>query len=150
MSTNITRTAKRLGVHRSTLQAWRKEGLDITSEAALQDRLAAARKSPDESQDVDGETYQAARRRREIANANRAETIAARERGELVEAAGIWLQGEAIGRTFRFALDKLAHDLPPLIAGYDAAKIESILRKHHRELLENLSHAHPKTYLGKV
>jgi hypothetical protein len=137
---NVTQIAKRLGVHRSTLQAWSKEGVDITSEAALQDRLAAARKSPDE-------TLAEAKRRRAVADATRAEIRVQQERAELVPAAGIKAEGYAIGLSFRQALEKLAHELPPQLAGQDAPVIAKILKSHHRELLLNLSHAHPRFYL---
>jgi transposase len=137
---NITKTAKRLGVHRSTIQQWKKDGVNITDESALQDRLAAARKSPDE-------TLAEAKRRRAVADATRAEIRVQQERGELVPAAGIKAEGFSIGLSFRQALEKLAHELPPQLAGQDAPVISKILKKHHRELLTNLSHAHPRFYL---
>jgi plasmid maintenance system antidote protein VapI len=139
MRTNISQTAKRLGVHRSTLQAWQREGINLADEQALQERLAASRKPG-------GETFSEARRRKEVAAANRMETLAAREAGELVPATGIAEQGRAIGLSVRQALDRLAHDLPPQLAGRPAAEVGKILKRHFRETLDNLHHASPQKY----
>jgi len=142
----------RTGINRRTLNRWQKSGTDIRDPHALAARIAIMplKMDVDASQAPaacdDAETYQDARRRREIANANRAETIAARERGELIEAARIQHDGDAIGRTVRRELEKLTNDMPPQLAGRNASEISTILRREVRAMLTRFSEYHDEIF----
>jgi hypothetical protein len=134
-----------LGVSLRTLQNWKREGIDLTDRKALEARAAASKGKLAASED-----YSAARLRKLRAEADRQETLAKREAGELVLAAGIAAEGEAAGLAFRQALEKLTHDLPPLLAGRAAAEIFAILKREHRSLLEKLRDTEPHRYLENL
>jgi transposase len=125
---NITATAKRLGVHRSTLQAWSKEGVNITDETALQDRLAAARKSPDE-------TLAEAKRRRAVADADRAEITAQREAGKVIALDIVETAFAQVGAEFRSRLLAMRGSLVNELEGQTAENIYRILDQRFGELL---------------
>jgi hypothetical protein len=143
---SLAALARQHGVRPGTLRDWRdKEGIDISNPKALTDRVERkqARVGKDPSPPAENsarESYSEARRRREVATANRAETLAARERGELIEAASIEGEGFRLGVAYRAALDKLANDLPPMLAGLSAGEMSKIIRREHRRTLENLCH----------
>jgi transposase-like protein len=85
---NISALARKHGVSRETLRKLRENGVDLADEKAVSHALAISKAGQSPPPPVDGgETYTEARRRREIANANRAETLADRERGRFVEVA---------------------------------------------------------------
>ncbi len=145
----------RTGINRRTLNRWQKSGTDIHDPQALAERIAIMplrvdstppEPSPASAGDSNAESYSEARRRREIANANRAETIAARERGELIESARIQHDGDAIGRTVRRELEKLTNDMPPQLAGRNASEISTILRRAVREMLTRFSEYHDEIF----
>jgi hypothetical protein len=93
------------------------------------------------------EGYAEARTRKTRAEADRAETLAARERGELVLASGIMAEGEAAGRAFQNGLNRLEGDLPGRLAGRTAGEIQKILRTSFRELLNELADRPSDKYL---
>ncbi len=72
------------------------------------------------------------------ADADRAEMQARKERGELIEAASIINQGEAIGRVIRAHLDALANNLPPALAGRPAKEISRIIKAEFRRALNDM------------
>ena len=123
-----------LGVSLRTLQNWKREGIDITDRKALQARAAASKGKLESSED-----YSAARLRKLRAEADRQETLAKRESGELVEASGIFAQGAAIGRAVKNGLSRLEGDLPGRLAGRNAGEIQKMLRAAFRELLNELA-----------
>ena len=132
---NQTQLAERLGVTRQTLSAWhRNEGLDLSDLEAVEARAARARDRKETSEDL-----ASAKLRKLKAEADRQETLAAREKGELVLAAGIEAEGQAVGLAVRQALEKLAIELPPLLAGRDAAEVSKLLRREIRAALVILS-----------
>jgi hypothetical protein len=142
-SPSLSEIARRTGIRRETLRRWRDvEMIDLTDEKALasrigmkQPRIGTAPPSPE----ITGrESYAEARRRREIAVANRAEVIAAKERGELVEIHSIAADGERIGYAVRDTLDRLAHELPPVLAGRAAGEIHKAIKRAFRDALTNL------------
>ena len=134
-----------LGVSLRTLQNWKREGIDITNRKALQARAAASKGKLESSED-----YSAARLRKLRAEADRQEIAAKKEAGELVFAAGIFAEGKAAGLAFRQALEKLTHDLPPLVAGRPASEVFEILKREHRSLLEKLRDTEPHRYLENL
>jgi len=151
----IVSISARTGINRRTLNRWQKSGTDIRDDKQLAERIAIMplrvdSMPPEPSQPSAGnagaESYSDARRRKEIANANRAETIAARERGELIEAARIQHDGDAIGRTVRRELEKLTNDMPPQLAGRNASEISTILRREIRAMLTRFSEYHDEIF----
>jgi hypothetical protein len=123
-----------LGVSLRTLQNWKKEGIDLTDRKALEARAAASKGVLEASED-----YSAARLRKLRAEADRQETLAKREAGELVLASGIMAEGEATGRAFQNGLNRLEGDLPGRLAGRTAGEIKKIIHASFRELLNEMA-----------
>jgi hypothetical protein len=141
----VASASRETGISPATLRKWRDvEKIDILDPTAVEKRAAKKQLRVSGSAPTDGtqESYQEARRRREVAAANRLEVIAARERGELTEAAAIAAEGYAIGLQIRHSLDRLAHELSPQLAGHDSAKIMKILKASFRTALEHLADSH--------
>jgi transcriptional regulator with XRE-family HTH domain len=126
--------AELLGVSRQTISTWKRQGADLSDLDALRARAAAV-----VAKETATEGYAEARTRKTRAEADRAETLAARERGELVLASGIMAEGEAAGRAFQNGLNRLEGDLPGRLAGRTAGEIQKILRTSFRELLNELA-----------
>jgi hypothetical protein len=123
-----------LGVSLRTLQNWKREGIDLTDRKALEARAAASKGKLEASED-----YSAARLRKLRAEADRQETLAKREAGELVLASGIHAEGEAAGRAFQNGMNRLEGELPGRLAGRTAGEIQKILHASFRELLNELA-----------
>jgi len=141
----VASIARRASIARSTLMQWQKSGINIFNERELQARIGIMPLRADTaSPPAAGESYQEAKRRRAIADANRAEVIARREAGILCEAAGVEATGYKIGLATRQGLDRLADSLPPALAGQDAAAIAKILKACFRELCTNLADSYPQ------
>jgi hypothetical protein len=137
--------ARKFKVARQTVSLWKREGIDLTDMKAL-----AARAATVKARVADSEDMQAAKLRKVSAEADRQQIAASREAGELVLAAGIAAEGKAAGLAFRQALEKLTHDLPPLIGGRPATEIFTILKREHRSLLEKLRDTEPHRYLENL
>jgi transposase-like protein len=142
---SIAAIARKHGIRPGTLRDWRdREELDIFDEKALAARVerkqARVGTDPPPAENSARESYSEARRRREVAAANRMETIAAKERGELVEVHSIDADGYKIGYAIRSALAELSQQLPPALAGRTAGEVQKILKSEFRRALENLSH----------
>ena len=127
------------GVTVKTLLQWRKlEGVDITDKAAVLTRAAVAkRKEPtNPSPATDGgESYTEARRRRACADADRAEIIAARESGSVIEVSAVEALMVEIGATMRSRLLSMRSDLVVELEGRTGAQIYAALDKRITELL---------------
>jgi hypothetical protein len=137
--------AEEFGVSPRTIANWKAEGVDLSDRRQLKERAAAIRHRAAET-----ESMQEARLRKIKAEADRQQIAAKREAGELVLAAGIAAEGRAAGLAFRQALEKLTHDLPPLLAGRPATEIFTILKREHRSLLEKLRDTEPHRYLENL
>ena len=133
---NITQTAKAYGISRQTLSAWKSQGLDLDDTKAVRARVAAMRKP-------DSEDLAAAKLRRAVADASKAELAVAEAQGLLCEKAGIKSQGERIGLTVRSLLQQASSDLVPRLAGQTSAEISRILQSRFREILTHLSQISP-------
>jgi phage terminase Nu1 subunit (DNA packaging protein) len=131
-----------LGVSLRTLQNWKREGIDLTDRKALEARAAASKGTLEA-----GEDYSAARLRKLRAEADRQETLAKREAGELVLASGIMAEGEAAGRAFQNGLSRLEGDLPGRLAGRTAGEIKKIIHTSFREFLNELADRPSEKYL---
>ena len=134
--------AEALGVSLRTVKNWKAEGIDLGDMKALKARAAAMRSTA-----AGNEDYQAARLRKLRAEADRQETLAKREAGELVLAAGIMAEGEATGRAFQVGMNRLEGDLPGRLAGRTAGEIQKMLRAAFRELLNELVDRPSEKYL---
>jgi phage terminase Nu1 subunit (DNA packaging protein) len=134
--------AELLGVSRQTVSTWKRQGADLSDLDALRARAAAVL-----VKQAGSEGYHDARTRKTRAEADRAETLAARERGELVEVAGIAAQGEGTGRAFRQLHDRLVNDLPPMLAGRTAGEIAKVLKTEFRLALEKLADSPNDSFL---
>jgi transposase-like protein len=134
---NQSELARRHGVSRETIRAWRTEGLDISDEKAVADRVA---RMPGRDPDAtgEGESLAEAKRRRAVADANRAEVIARRESGELVSLAQVEDAMSQLGFEMRSRLLSWIGNLPPMLEGLDAARIQAILREKVTELLASI------------
>jgi transcriptional regulator with XRE-family HTH domain len=137
--------ARKFKVARQTVSLWKREGIDLADMKAL-----AARAATVKARVADSEDMQAAKLRKVSAEADRQQIAAKREAGELVLAANIFAEGEAAGLAFRQALEKLTHDLPPLLGGRPATEIFTILKREHRSLLEKLRDTEPHRYLENL
>jgi hypothetical protein len=132
------------GVTVKTLLEWRKlEGLDITDKAAVLARAETARRKEPEAtakattQDT-GESYSEARRRREIAAANRMEIIAQREAGKLVDIDVVKQSFTAVGAAVKGRLLAMRGNLVPELHGKTEAGIYKVLDDRIHEVLEEL------------
>jgi hypothetical protein len=141
----IAAISKATGISRQSVSAWVKDGLNLADRAAVAARVAQAR-----GRETGREDYQQARLRKISAEADRQQIAAKKEAGELVLAAGIFAEGKAAGLAFRQALEKLTHDLPPLVAGRPASEVFAILKREHRSLLEKLRDTEPHRYLENL
>ena len=131
---SIASIARESGFSRQSVSQWAKDGLNLADPEAVAARVAQAKGHAGGRED-----YQAARLRKVSAEADRQQIAAKREAGELVEIAGIAAQGEAAGRSFRQLHDRLANDLPPMLAGHTAGEIARILKTEFRLALQRLA-----------
>ena len=142
---NQTKLAALLGVSRQTISTWKREGQDLSDIEALKARAAGVL-----AKQSGAEGYHDARTRKLRAEANRAETLAAREAGELTPVRDVFGHGAALGLAFRQAMEKLTHDLPPILAGRSASEIFDLLKREHRSLLEKLRDTEPARYIENL
>lgn len=133
-SPTLRELAASVGVSPRTLSNWRIEGVDIQDSTALAKRAAIMHRRTEA-----GEDLAQAKLRKATADADRAETRAAFEKGQLVPVAGIRESGRAAGQAVRHAFEKLAAGLPPLVAGRSAAEVAQILRSEIRKALATLA-----------
>jgi transposase len=130
--------AEALGVSLRTVKNWKREGIDLTDRTALEARAAASKGKLESSED-----YSAARLRKLRAEADRAETLALRERGELIPHAAVDGVFQAWGLVVRQSFDKLAGNLPPLIAGRSAGEVHKLLKREFRDALTAIADSPP-------
>ena len=134
------------GVSVKTLLQWRKlEGVDITDKAAVLSRAAVAkRKEPPPAAPTDGgESYTEAKRRRAVADADRAEVIARRESGEVIAVAAVEELMTRLGSEMRSRLLSWVGSLPPQLEGLDASRIQRLLREKITDLLTSIHENSP-------
>lgn len=132
--------AREHGVSRETLRAWRDSGVDIQDAAALAARIAVM---PGKSND---ETLLEAKRRRAVADADRAEILAAREAGKVIELAEAEQVMAKIGAEVRARLLAWRGTLVPELFGLDEPGIHRVLTDRIHELLEMISSNNPAAH----
>jgi hypothetical protein len=125
------------GVTVKTLLEWRKlESIDITNKAAVMARAATAKRKEPTGTPTDGsESYTEARRRREIANANRAEILADRERGRFVEVAEAHAVINLLDHCVCIIWKGVGRELPNYLDGLTASQMVTAINKFVDEIL---------------
>ena len=129
------------GVTVKTLLQWRRlEAVDISDEAAVLTRAATAkRKEPSPAAPTDGgESYSEAKRRRAVADADRAEIVARRESGSVIAVADVEEIFNQLGAEMRSRLLGWRGDLVVELEGLSSAKIAAVLDRRICELLEGI------------
>ena len=138
MTESISALARKHKINRATLSNWRNQGLDLSDDQAIKTRVKGMRGAI-----VDAEDLQAAKLRRAVADATKAELAVAEASGLLCEKAGIEAQGERIGRAVSLELGKAASDLVPQLAGQKSSDISRILQTRFRQVQLNLADLKP-------
>ena len=130
--------AKAAGISMKSLRNWRdREGLDITN---LDDVLHRAGKHPSAA---GGETWSEARRRRAVADADRAEILAAREAGKVVELAEAMDLFQRIALELKGRLMALRGELVTQLEGLPPPEIYRVLDESFRDLLDAIHERRP-------
>lgn len=126
------------GISRQSISAWVKDGLDLGNKRAVAARVAQAR-----ARETGREDMQAAKLRKLKADADRSETTAARELGRLIPHAAVDGMFQSWGLVVRQAFDKLAVNLPPVIAGRSAGETHKLLTREFRDALTAIADSPP-------
>ena len=141
---NISQLARDHGTSRETIRKLRTNGIDLSDDKAVADALAyskAAKSSP--APTGGGETLLEAKRRRAVADANRAEVIARRESGAVIAVADVEALFAQLGAELRSRLISMRGDLVVELEGRTGPQIFAILDKRICELLENIHNNKP-------
>jgi hypothetical protein len=144
---NVSALARQHGISRETIRVWKNEGVDISDEKAVADRVSKMPGRDPSTTVGEGESYCEARTRRMSADADRAEFQAKQQAGELVSLAAVEDAMQQLGSEMRSRLLGWSGILPPMLEGLDAARIQAILRTKITELLTQI---HENSPLGKV
>jgi transposase-like protein len=142
---SIAAASRESGIAPATLRKWRdKEKIDVLNPAAVKKRAAVKQQRVDRptaskvtSKDT-GESYSEARRRREIANADRAEITAQREAGKVIDLASAEAAFTRVGAEVKGRLLSMRGDLVNELVGKDEAGIYRVLDDRFHELLAGL------------
>jgi hypothetical protein len=134
---NISAIARNHGVSRETIRKLRTNGTDLSDDKAITQGLACSRaKSSAPAPTTDGgETFAEAKRRRAVADADRAQIIAKRESGSVIEVAAVEALMVEIGATMRSRLLGWRSDLVHELEGRTGQQIFAALDKRITELL---------------
>lgn len=143
---NLSAIARHHSISRNTLQRWRDQGLDLTDEKAVNDRVATMRR-PDAtgtaSPPAGSESYAEAKRRRAVADATVAELKAGQAAGRLIDLAEVEQAFAEIGFVLRARLLALPSNLVSELEGLTASQIHLTLKKHVHQLLHDLHENSP-------
>jgi hypothetical protein len=142
---NISQLARDHKVSRETVRKLRENGIDLADGKAVTQALACSRaaKLPLAPTPADGESYSEARRRRAIADADRAEVIAKRESGSVIAVSDVEAVMSEIGATMRSRLLSMRSDLVVELEGRSGAQIYAALDKRITELLTAIHNNSP-------
>ena len=140
-TSSLSELSRQSGIPRNTLRIWRDAGTDIFDAKVLKKRIGRKQPRPDTEAPVGdtGESYQEARRRREIANANRAEIQARREAAELVPVAEVMQFIATVTSIHKNALQMLIGSFPGEAEGLAASEMQKLLRQHCDRIMEMTS-----------
>jgi hypothetical protein len=141
---NISKLARDHGTSRETIRKLRTNGIELSDSKAVADALACSRaKSTSPAPTGGGETLLEAKRRRAVADADRAEIVARRESGEVIEVAAVEELMTRLGAEMRSRLLSWVGNLPPQLEGLDASRIQPIMRHKITELLTSIHENSP-------
>ena len=140
--------AGEIGCSVPTLRSWQRGGCNVFDDAAVRNRIARSTKlppgiKPEWQPATTGETLGEARRRLAIAQANRAEVLAAQAAGSVIDL------NEAIGLFQRIALElkgrlmALRGELVPELEGKTPAQMHRLLDERFRDLLDAIHERRP-------
>jgi phage terminase Nu1 subunit (DNA packaging protein) len=144
---NLSAIARHHSISRNTVQRWRDQGLDLTDEKAVADRVATMRR-PDATDTAPpppagSESFAEAKRRRAVADATVAELKAGQAAGRLIDLAEVEQAFAEIGFVLRARLLAMPSNLVSELEGLTASQIHSVLKKHIHQLLHNLHENSP-------
>jgi phage terminase Nu1 subunit (DNA packaging protein) len=143
---NISQLARDHGTSRETIRKLRENGISLADDKAVAAGLACSRaKSTPPAPTGGGETFAEAKRRRAVADADRAEVIARRESGEVIEVADVEELVTRLGAEMRSRLLSWIGTLPPMLEGLDASRIQPIMRHKITELLTAIHENSPNS-----
>jgi hypothetical protein len=137
---NISALARDHKVSRETIRKLRTNGVNLGDDKAITQGLACSRaKSSAPAPTTDGaETLFDAKRRRAVADANRAEVIAARESGSVIAVSDVEELMTRLGAEMRSRLLGWRGDLVVELEGLSGPKIAAVLDRRICELLEGI------------
>jgi hypothetical protein len=138
---NISKLARDHSTSRETIRRLRDHGIDLCDTAAITAALAASRarhSSPAPTAATAGESIQEARRRREIATADRAEIIAKREAGAVIAVSDVEAMMLLLGAELRARLLSIRSDLVVELEGLSGSAIYKALDRRITELLSSI------------
>ena len=139
---NISALARDHGVSRETIRKLRTNGIDLSDDKAVCDGLAASKAQvavAAPAPATDGtETLLEAKRRRAVADADRAEIVARRESGSVIAVSDVEEIFNQLGAEMRSRLISMRGDLVVELEGRTGPQIFAILDKRICELLENI------------
>jgi hypothetical protein len=140
---NVSALARQHGISRETIRVWKNEGVDISDEKAVADRVSKMPGRDPSSTVGEGESYCEARTRRMRADADRSELNARQQAGELVSLAAVEDAMAQLGSEMRSRLLAWIGTLPPMLEGLDAARIQAILREKVTDILTQIHENSP-------
>lgn len=117
---------------------WRDQGLDLSDERAVAERVSIMRQSAERASDAPtngSESLAEAKRRRASADADLAEMRAKREAGELIDLATVQQSFSEVGASVRARLLALPAALVSELEGLTGSQIYNALQKRIHELL---------------
>jgi transposase-like protein len=146
-ATNLSAIARQHSISRNTLQRWRDQGLDLTDDKAVAERVSTMRR-PDATDTASpppagSESFAEAKRRRASADANLAELKAGQAAGRLIELAEVEQAFAEIGFVLRARLLAMPSNLVSELEGLTASQIHLTLKKHVHQLLHDLHENSP-------
>jgi len=123
--------AKRHGITAITLDAWELEGLDIKNDGQL-----AARSAMKHGNNTP--TMQAAKLRKLLADARKAEAAAAMAEGSSIDLVEVKEGFSRMGVALRAHLLRAEHDLPPMLEGLTVSKMAIRIRQYIERVLTEI------------
>jgi hypothetical protein len=141
---NISQLARDHQVSRETIRKLRTNGVNLGDEKAITEALTCGRAAQLPPAPTDGvESLVEAKRRRAVADANRAEVVASRESGSVIALNDVEALFAQLGAELRSRLISMRGDLVVELEGRTGPQIFAILDKRICELLENIHNNKP-------
>jgi hypothetical protein len=133
---NISQLARDHGTSRETIRKLRTNGVSLADDKAVAAGIACSRAAKLPPAPTDGvESLVEAKRRRAVAEADRAEILAKRESGSVIAVSDVEELMTRLGAEMRSRLLSWIGTLPPMLEGLDASRIQPIMREKITEIL---------------